>query len=410
MADRVEVVALNEGELVSRADGSAAREVVLALPLGRLLVRMLRVPAGTEDTEAFLVSAMQELNPYPDEPLTVGWETVRESEGGAVVLAAALPESSADDIAEKLDAKKLRVTRLDLLTLGTLRALWPALAGGGELGKVRRLLLMAAEGAAEMFVLDGDTPTSIRSVPEGSDLRLAAVKCLMEAEDFGGELPLAEVVAVGGADASALTAFAPVRELAAVSLQDSLEAVAAREADQGVLDARPQSWRDYLEETRFKSKLVRSVAVAVGGWLIVMGVLFGVPAVYGYMTDYQKGISKQHSKAYRQVCDMRDKVLLVRKYSDHNRGALEIMKAVSDRLPGDIELDGWDFKRGEGVSFTGTADDPQSVYDLKDELTALADSEGSKVFGRVKLGRLSSAKGNKQKFSLECLHEAEEEE
>ena len=56
---------------------------------------------------------------------------------------------------------------------------------------------------------------------------------------------------------------------------------------------------------------------------------------------------------------MRDKVKVVQKYSDHSRGALEIMKAVSDCLPlpdgadsSCIELSSWSFKREDGVRFS----------------------------------------------------------
>ena len=108
------------------ASGENGREVVLALPLNRLLVRMVRVPAEADAIETAL-PILKAASPFPDDALTVGCETVREDESGKIVIAAALPESAADDIGEALDAAKLSVTRIDALVLGQLRGIWSAL-------------------------------------------------------------------------------------------------------------------------------------------------------------------------------------------------------------------------------------------------------------------------------------------
>ena len=107
-------------------------EAVLALPLSRLVVKMVRVAEG-EDPVAVATPILSAMSPFPDEQLTVSCETVSETEKGRVVLAAALPESAAEDIADALDAAKLNVTRVDALALGELRALWNEL-GNGERG------------------------------------------------------------------------------------------------------------------------------------------------------------------------------------------------------------------------------------------------------------------------------------
>ena len=73
------------------------REVVLGLPLTRLLVKLVRVPAEADVVETAL-PVLKAASPFPDDELTVGYEIVREGEDGKIVLAAALPESAADDI------------------------------------------------------------------------------------------------------------------------------------------------------------------------------------------------------------------------------------------------------------------------------------------------------------------------
>lgn len=417
MADGVHVAAWEGGELRVLSSGEKSREAVLALPLSRLLVKMIRVPAEeAADPAAYATPYLQAMSPYPDEPLTVGCETVRETSDGFVVLAAAMPESAAEDIADALDAQKLNVTRVDALALGVLRGLWRALAVE-EGSSARRLLLLSGRDCVSLIVLDGDMPVALRAVVAGDDLKRETMLSLLEAEDFNGSKPLAEVVAVGEVETAGLDAFAPVRRLE-VGEDVALVGVSERSGEAAALNALPESWRDVLTESRFKAKLTRSLAVAGAVWALVMLVLFGVPVVYGFMEDHQKTLCKEHGRQYRAVREMKEKTELVRKYSDHSRGALEIMKAVSDRLPQGISLLNWNFKRGEGVRFSGEADTAELVYQFKDVLTAIdmtADGDddgepsGNRLFASVVLTG-PSARGAKQKFDIDCRYQAEGEE
>lgn len=424
MVKAFQTAAFEGGALRVISSGVKSREAVLALPLGRLLVRLVRVAEG-EDPAEKAGSILTAVSPFPDEPLAVGLEKVCDEAGDrAVYLAAALPESSADDIADALDAAKLNVVRVDALVLGELRGVWKSIGGEG-----RRLVVFEGPDGVSLVVLDADLPVSIRAASPGSDLKREAMLSLLEAEDFGGPKPLGEVVRVrreaedSAADSAAeppaepapdpLASFgAPVRSIE-IGADAGLAGIAERTAEDGSLNAMPDSWREVLAETRFKAKLLRNMIAAVAVWLVAMAVLFGVPVAYGYMTDHQKELCRRHAKQYKAVSDKKAKVKLVRKYSDHSRGALEIMKAVSDRLPAGVTLSSWDFTRDDGVRLRAEADDSSSAYQLKDALAEMCaegeDGEGEKIFEVVRLGALSKQKDGKQKFEIECSHKTEEE-
>lgn len=384
-----QIAVFEGGTLRVVKSGNPGREAVLALPLNRLLAKMVRVPAG-EDAVAVATPVLQALSPFPDEPLTVSCETVRETAEGSVVLAAALPESATDDLAEALDAQKLNVTRIDLLALGQLRAIWGRFdASDGR----RRLVRIASPDCQTLIVLDGDQPVALRGLSDAGDREREEMLLLLEAESFGGPKPLAETVEVEASDAA-------------------VEGVAERSLDPSALNALPASWREVLEETRFKATLVRRLSVAVGLWLLVMGVLFGVPVVYGFMADHQKGLSRQHARQYRLVSDKKKKVDVFKEYSDHGRGALEIMKAVSDRLPAGVTLSNWSYDRKTGLRISGDAETDTEVYDFKNAMEELAfgeDEDAERVFQTVELGKLSMSKG-RQRFDLDLGFEAKEEE
>ena len=415
MAESIQVVAFEGGELRPLGSEIVPGEAVLALPLSRLVVKMVRVPeeADVVETASGVLAAV---SPFPDEPLTVSCETVRETEKGRVVIAAALPEGAADDIADALDAAKINVTRVDILSLGELRGLWSQLSDG-RVG-VRRLVLLKSVDCLSLFVLDDDQPSAVRAITSDGDLRREVMLSLLEAEDFGGAKPLAEIVVAGDVDASGLESFAPVRRIETgedrVAL--ALKGVEERSGEPSSLDALPASWREVLEETRFKAKLKKFLAIAGGIWAFVMLVLFGVPVVFGLLTDRQKSLCREHSRQYKSVLAMKEKVDLVRKYSDHARGALETMKMVSDLLPlpegsdsSCIELNSWNFRREDGersggVKFSGEADSTALVYQFKDALVDCG------LFAQVDLQGPSAGKGGRQRFDIDCRFEGEEQE
>jgi Tfp pilus assembly protein PilN len=225
-----------------------------------------------------------------------------------------------------------------------------------------------------------------------------------------------------------------------------VDGVARRTLEGASLDVTPNDWSELREESRFKKKLTTFLTVAAAGWVVVMGTLFGGPIVYDQLTEHQKTICKRHSKAHKEVKEMRDKVKLVQQYSDHARGTLEMLKAVSDRMPEDVTLTSFNYRRGEKLSISGEADQPTVVYDFKNALTEAeiiladaeegsdkesgekagikkedADKEGGedegskkeamteKLFAEVTLTGPSKSR-NTHKFSIECLFESVEEE
>jgi len=391
MAKEAQILAYEGGALRALPSRSSGREAVVALPLTGLLVKIVRVPAG-EDPVAVATPVLKALSPFPDEDLTVSCETVSENEAGSVVIAAAMPESAADALAEALDEKKLTVTRIDALVLGHLRAAWGRLDVTD--GK-RRLVRLRSPDCISLFVLDGDQPVAVSAVVDDADLPRGEMLALLEAEDFAGPKPLADTVDLGEAQGD-----------------EALAGIAERSDDPASLNALPESWREVMDETRFKARLAKYLTVAGVIWALAMAVLFGVPVAYGFMTDHQKALSRQHSRKYKEVVAMKERVEIVRKYSDHTLGALEIMKAVSDRLPEGVTLSSWGYRQGDSLRISGEAPLDGSELDLKEAMEALSyddqDGNQTKVFSGVRLGNTSESKGVRR-FSLDLSLKTEDE-
>ena len=389
MSKTVQSVAFTGGQISSLATLEKGCECALALHRDRLLVKMLRVPAD-QDPVAVATPVLKAMSPFPDDPLAVSCETVREDDRERIVMAVAFPENAANDIGEALDAEKLSVTRIDAIVLGQLRNFC---ATHSELmdGK-RRLIKFAAPDCLTLVVMDGDLPVSIRAMAVTSDeaeVKRETMLSLLEAEDFNGAKELAETVE------SEFT-------------NDALTGIDDRTVDVASVNALPESWREVLEETRFKAKLIRGLAVAIGLWVLVMGTLFGVPVAYGYMTDRQKDMSRQHARQYRAVKDMKAKIDLVSEYSENARSALELMKAVSDRLPEGITLSSWDFRKGDTLRIAGDAEQSSDVLDFKDTMSELPLGDDL-VFNQVQMGALSAQKDGRQRFAIELIMKSEDD-
>lgn len=422
MVNEVRVAAFEGGCLRFFGGKVNAKEVVLALPLNRVIVRMFKMPSGGNAQELAL-EELKPLNPFPDDELSVSCEIVRESESSVVMLAAALPESSADDIADALDEAKVNVTKIDVLVLGRLRGLWSRLDIKCD-EETRKMVLLegevgpSGEECLDLVVLDGDQPMAIRAISGRRELMRELTLSLLDAEDFGGPKALEEIVFIGRNPPPELAGFAPVRHIESDDGDGALNGIAERAEEQGTLDIMPSSWREVLEESRFKAKLAAWMAVAGAIWFLILGIMLAVPFVYGYLTDRTKDICKAHRKEFKHVAEMREKVKIVQKYSDHSRGALEIMKAVSDSLPDGMELNSWYFKGQDGesidcgVRFAGEAPDRSSITQLKTTMEQL-ESEGDepeRIFGAVNLGAISSGKTGNQRFDMDCRFVSEEEQ
>ncbi len=416
MADSAVTVSWEMGELRVPAVAAKGREVVLAVPLSRILAKVVRIPGeAIADPVAYATPILNATSPYPDEPLAVSCETLRETEEGRIVLAAALPEGSADDIAEALDAAKLNVTRIDAIPLGSLAALLPQFASDTR----RRILLVDSPDDISVFILDGDMLVAVRAISPGGDLVRELTLSLIEAEAFAGASEVAELVTVGDVPVEGLDMFGTVR--AAGSVPDALAGIATRSVDDGALNVLPDSWREVLEETRFKRKMALGFGIAGTVWLLAMAVLLGVPMVYRYKTD-QLNDRREQRALYNRVNAKVEQVRAVKAISNHDLGGLETLRAVVSALPPEgVELSRWNFKRNDKLTFSGTAagGDQAGILAFKDGLDALRLSQISgreedadvPFFADVSLPKgINSRNGKTATFDVECSFQPIDEE
>ena len=400
---------VEEDKPLARAFRAAAKhfeqtEFTLSLPLSKLLVKSVRMPV--EAREDLLGAALLELDgisPFPDEVLTPAAEVVAETDSEIQVVVSALPASAAEEIGLALAAAHVHVTRTDATALGWLRILWPRLC---EVEARRRLVLLDLGDGWDLAVLDDGAPVQLRgigAVDSAAALGREVTLSLLACEAAGADVD--DVVVCSreqpGSDVlGRLSMFGPVRTLLVEDPEAGVEGCARREAEGGTFDVTPAVWAEARTESRFRRKLKMFLAVAVGLWALVMGVLFGYEIVYNKMRDHQKELRKgAHKIAYEEVAAMTNRVAIIDRYEDRSLCALEMFRIVTESMPDDegMTFDYFRFIRGDSVTVRGKASSLESSRQLaEDNLSAMTvprrnedgeivfDEDGPPLFATVK--------------------------
>ena len=417
--DAVSAIDRMAGAFAAAVQTFGTHEFVLSLPLSRLLVETIRVPVEKRDElETIAGEALNRISPFPDEAYRVGTEVVAETDKEIIAVVAALPDAVSQEIGDALDAAKARIVRTDATAFGRLRTLWPRIVAGGSVG--RRLVLMDLDDGWDFLVMDDDAPVMVRGlgpVATAAELGREVMLGLIQCENSAGMRDLGEIVLISGAAPEAaiqekLAAYGTVR-VEIVGEDDAyagVEGVANRTVEDSSLDVTPELWNMALKDARFKKQLTIGVAIAGGIWLLAMLVLFGVPLGFGWLTDRQKAASKRHHAIYQKVKDTRDRVRLVQRYSDHARGALEMLKVIADRMPEGVTLSQLQYKRGESVRVGGVAQQPTDAYDFKNALDKTSLDDDSPLFGEVTLSEVKQQRGGGHRFDIEAKFVSEDDD
>ncbi len=403
-----------ENALAEAAKKFNTKEFVFSVPLSRLLVTVLRIPSEKRDEIDLEISdAFEKISPFQDEVLSPSYEIVSESESELVVIAAAFPQATADELGMALESAKVRITRTDATALGWLRAHWAEIT---KLPNVkRRLVLLNLDDGWDVFVLDDDAARMVRSVNsvENADaLSRELMLSLMDLESQGGEARQIEDVVVcskgevDSAIAKALELYGAVRTVLIDDEFGGIEGVARRSEEGSVFDVTPLEWSVAREETRFRKKLFTGLGIALGIWTFILLVLLGVPFVYGRMMNYEKSLSKAHKAQHAEVKEMRDRVKLIQRYSDHSKGSLEMLRRMADALPEGVTLTAFQYRNGVDLRVKGEAVERDPVYEFKDAFEAMRE-EG--FFTTVNMTGPSASRGM-QRFEIVGSFETKEEE
>jgi type IV pilus assembly protein PilM len=388
--------------------------VITSVSCEDVLCHILRLPA-TEPVELKQMLDLQidSITPLPLEEVVYSFEPLETVEGQTRVLVAIARKSVVNDRIEALETAGLQAEIVSVDALAMFRALnqRSLLAGDDKLN----VLAILGAASANIIVYSQGAPLTVRSIVLGaaaeSVLReelqrtLVAAEALQPQRAIGGVTFLAqsesmkafaENVAKGlNAPSSFLTNGAVPSAGLSLCLQ-----CAGREVT--TLNLLPDEWRQKRKTATFRRRLIRG-AIAVGVlYALVLAAFLTFLAVKKAQLHRVDSEIKNRQAEFTQAKQLQSTLIATRKQLDMSSSALEVLRDVASRLPENVKLTYFHYKKDQTVSLKGQAPSAAIANDFQSRL------EKSEMFlpGGVKAGRSDTGAGGLTKFDLTCTLKA----
>jgi len=366
-----------EGALKGFRATCAGGEVALALRTSSALVKVVDLPAAARDALTSAAEAhMDRLSPFGSGEQTTGHEVLAEEDGSLAVLVAGAPGTLFKTWDALLPIARAGLPgRVDLAILGAWRQLRERHADmfGG-----RKLALVEIEGEWNLVLARDGVPRYIRGIAPATengwrrDLRLS----LLSAEAELGPGRVDEVLVFSnGADGPSNSLLMElcgcgVRRATCDTAADALEGCARRCLEKKSLNLLPAAWVAARRARAASRNFNLGIAAAAALWVALTATLFGGPEVVKFFIKLDQDKIKAHDGNYQIVNNFRQRVLLIDRYKDRSKSALEALRVIVESMPPEtITLTAVNYQGVDGVRIEGeSTGDRDAIYAFKETL------------------------------------------
>lgn len=383
--------------------------VTVAIPADRTLIRVVDLPSVPPDELAGMAELQADkFSPFPPESTVVSHEVVREVAGMCSVLIAVVNRDVVESVGAVMKMAGVEPARIDIAVLGWCRLIMDA----GKMPAEGRHMAAIFDGALPVVVVfENGVPMLFRTLDKAHDIlnegtpgELAheAGYTLMSVEMERGPADCSISVWAHGSVPAAVTQTIHEATGLKVSAQ-SLDAVgtvqkgvAGRTLAGGGIDLIPAAWRTSTQALLKKKQFVFSVGAILGVWALLMVVFFGGLYLQNWRVGYLARKTTEWKKLSEPVDYTRKRVLLIRKYADTDRSALECLREIAVNQPQGIDITSFTYRKNEELKIVGDALARPLIYDFKAAL------DRSKIFSRITIGVIrTDPQRSKQVFSMD---------
>ena len=390
-------------EALKRARGEcwSAKAADLVLPAGDVLFVILDLPT-TERAEipAMVDLQAEEFTPFAMERTALGWEVVREGDGGFRVVMALAPLNTLQEARDRLAADGIRVKRVDVDVAGWWRRLQDRAPREGV-----ALWLLLEESTSTWMVWEDGAPAGIQSlgglsecdaeeVAEELDMAWMGVE-----SDRGLERPESLTVWTAGEPPAWVDEHPGGFHVDTESLPDRAEAVAGllERAGSGTgLDLAPPAWEEEHQAKRRRRAAARRLVWGLGLWILALGALvLWVRVRRGEIRALEERLEVKTPEV-EAVRELGDQVRSLSKFTDRSSSMLEVMWMLARDVPGDggLLIDDLRYRKDEGVVFSGSVEGAEPLF-----LNFVENLSGSELL-RVVDYNLSRGRDGEQRFQV----------
>lgn len=396
-----------------KAEGVSLKgRVTIGVGSDHAILRVVNLPAADEEEISGMVELqIDKFSPFPIETLAISHEVLRRGEDGNLVLIAAVQESVVDEIEETLSTAGLLPGRVDATVMGW----WQLISATGNVSEAGwETIVLLSSTSTELIVVSDGVPVSFRVISAASDLdgeQLVSELTneidytLMTLERQHGNIGdcAVSIWHEGDRPSSLVAGLEDARscEIGTFSLDELppvTEGLACRSIGKDVacIDMTPAAWRSAEASIQFKKRLLGAVGAVLLVWFLCLGAFFGGLFIQNRQLGVLREREKEWGEAADQVKQMRDRVILIQRYTNQTYSALECLREVCVAKSSSVEFSAYSYRKAEGLKITGTAPLVKQVYDFKKKL------DESGFFTETELlGPRWDSKKRKQVFDLE---------
>ena len=387
--------------------------VSVALPTGRLLLRMALLPS----TDAMELRGMVELqtdkfSPFPVESVATGAE-VLDASGTSALVAMVVVRREDVEAGRAFQEAGAPPDVVDVEALGW----WWGLKHSGRIpSHGTQIILRATAGNLDMVVARDGAPLLFRSLPALPAEAAARAEWTGECTEEVADSLTALETEWGGSGTPTLHVFhaADTPPDCAEALKKSLglealfthpleelptasEGVARRLAGPSrllAMDLAPEEWRAADQARRTRRRLLQSATVFLVAWLLGIGIFWTLLNVQrGRLGRLQAEVEAMEGPAL-EIRRLRAKVREFSQYADRTHAALEGLRVVSENLPQGMDLTSFVYRKGVSLTLRGQSDAPDTVYGFIQGL------ERTALFPEVKSEGISTPPGKRSQFGV----------
>ena len=380
--------------------------IVTSVSCEDVLCQILRLPA-TERTELKQMLDLQidNITPLPLEEVVYSFEPLAVADGQTRVLVAIARKSKVNERVEALESAGLQPEMVSVDVLAMFRALARRnlLATDDHLN----VLVILGSVSADVIVYSQVVPLAVRSIVLGAEgesvLREELQRTFVATEAgqperaMGGVIFLApgeELKAFAEKVAGGLTAqssFLTNGTVPSPALSLCLQYAAGEAAPLNLL---PEEWRQKRQTKALRRRLIRG-AIAVG--IVYILALTAFVTLLAVKNAHLSGVNreiKSREGDFIAARELQGRLIAMRNQLDTKSSALEVLREITVRMPKDMQLTSFVFKKDMTLSLKGQAPSGAVALDFQGRLQQC--DLFSKVSGR------SDTVGGLTKFDLTC--------
>lgn len=376
-----------------KAAGRVRGEISVAAESAKTLLRVVDLPS-TDPVELAGMAELQvdKFSPFPVEQMAIAVEPLATTEKSTRTLIATTQRELVEQVGAELRKAGLHAHRVDVEVLGWWQLLREAKAIPP---KGRKAFLLMGPGGAELVLARDGQPVLFRSLgapgetPEGflDEVVEETAYTLTAAESeigSGDMVPLeiryrkdrpSDNLAVRLKDACAVEPSI----LSLESLPPLSEGLAHRALDAGArrFSLAPPAWGVEEQSREVRRKLLIWSAGFLLVWLAVAGgLLVGLRIRRHRQDELTRAVAALEGPA-TEARAIKDRVEAFERYTERSFSALECLRTISSVQPQGIDLNSYEYSKGEEVVLQGVAQVVDTIFDFSEELKKLFPSAKS---------------------------------